>query len=194
MKASRSPSPSRSAKSQPRQAPTSMPLNGLAPPSAARRPAPHRAGVLEDSSGCRRNPRPRVEVAVAVEIGEARHAVDAHVDAVERIGGAGLLREDRRGGGAGVPEIAAACRSGPRRPHQGRHRRRDRRSRRVEGPDVDAVERIGGAGLLRKGRGAGSAGCGRVERAVGSPTTGSRSPSPSRSAKVGCWSRGTRRR
>jgi len=45
-----------------------------------------------------------VEVAVAVEVGENRRAVVPHT-AVERIGGAGALGEDRRGGRAGVLEI-----------------------------------------------------------------------------------------
>ena len=46
-----------------------------------------------------------VEVAVAVEVGEAGRAVGPHIDAVERIGGAGARGEGRRGGRAGVLEI-----------------------------------------------------------------------------------------
>ena len=71
-----------------------------------------------------------VEVAVAVEVGEARRAAEPHVDAVERIGGAGALGEGRRHGRAGVLEI------------------------------VQGAVRL-------------------------TPTTASRSPSPSRSAKLG---------
>ncbi len=55
-----------------------------------------------------------VGVAVAVEVGEARHAVQPHSDAVERIGGAGLLGEGRReggeAGGVGDLELEAAAR------------------------------------------------------------------------------------
>ena len=46
-----------------------------------------------------------VEVAVAVEVGEARRAADPHIDAVERIGGAGTFDEGRRKRRAGVLEI-----------------------------------------------------------------------------------------
>ena len=46
-----------------------------------------------------------VEVAVAVEVGEAGRAVVPHIDAVERIGGAGARGEGRRDGRAGVLEI-----------------------------------------------------------------------------------------
>ena len=65
-----------------------------------------RAGVLEIVQGADVFPDDGVEVAVAVEVGEARRAVVPHIDAVERIGGAGALGEGRRGGRAGVLEIA----------------------------------------------------------------------------------------
>ncbi len=59
-----------------------------------------RAGVLEIVQGALEIPDDGVEVAVAVEVGEARRAVAPHSDGVDRIGGAGLLRErDRCGGG-----------------------------------------------------------------------------------------------
>ena len=47
-----------------------------------------------------------VEVAVAVEVGEARRAIEGHIDAVERIGRAGALGEGGRDDRAGVLEIA----------------------------------------------------------------------------------------
>ena len=65
-----------------------------------------RAGVLEIVQGAVAFPDDGVEVAVAVEVGEARRAADPHIDAVERIGGAGPLGEGRRDGRAGVLEIA----------------------------------------------------------------------------------------
>ena len=120
------------------------------------------AGVAEIMKGAVDLPRDEVEIAVAVEIGEGRRghrgstgAVD--IDAVERIGGAGPLGEDRRDGGAGVLEIAERAdfvsdngieiavavevgEGGRAIAH------------------TDAIERIGGAGLHREGRGGGGAG------------------------------------
>jgi hypothetical protein len=64
-----------------------------------------RAGVLEIAQGTVVLPDDGVEVAVAVEVGESRRAEEAHIDAVERIGGAGALGEGRRDGRAGVLEI-----------------------------------------------------------------------------------------
>ena len=51
-----------------------------------------RAGVPEIVQDAVTVPDDGVEVAVAVEVGEARRAVVPHIDAVERIGGAGALR------------------------------------------------------------------------------------------------------
>ena len=98
------------------------------------------------------SPDDGVEVAVAVEVGEAGRAVVPHIDAVERIGGAGPLDEGRRDGRAGVLEIvqgavvvaddgvevAVAVEVGE--------------AGRAEVPHIDAVERIGGAGPLGEGR------------------------------------------
>ena len=55
-----------------------------------------RAGVLEIVQGAVEFPDDGVEVAVAVEVGEAGRAVVPHIDAVERIGGAGARGEGRR--------------------------------------------------------------------------------------------------
>ena len=62
-----------------------------------------RAGVLERAQGAVVFADDGVEVAVAVEVGEARRAKGPQIDAVERIGGAGALGERRRGA-AGVLE------------------------------------------------------------------------------------------
>src|SRR5258705_11271152 len=70
-----------------------------------------RAGVLEIVQGTVVLPDDGVEVAVAVEVGEARLSEGPrtlHIDAVERIGGAGALGEGGRDGRAGVLEIVQA--------------------------------------------------------------------------------------
>ena len=121
-----------------------------------------RAGVLEIVQGTVVLPDDGVEVAVAVEVGEARLSEGPrtlHIDAVERIGGAGALGEGGRDGRAGVLEIvqeiaeafpddgvevAVAVEVGE--------------SRRAEEAHIDAVERIGGAGALGEGRRDGRAG------------------------------------
>ena len=54
-----------------------------------------------------------VELAVAVEIGEAGRAAVPHIDAVERIGGAGARDEGRRGGRSVVLEIVQGAEALP---------------------------------------------------------------------------------
>ena len=100
-----------------------------------------------------------VEVAVAVEVGEAGRAGDPHIDAVERIGGAGALGEGRRGGRAGVLEIVQGAVVFPDDGVEVAVAVEVGEARRAAEPHIDAVERIGGAGLLRERRdGGGEAG------------------------------------
>ena len=91
-----------------------------------------------------------VEVAVAVEVGEAGRAVGPHIDAVERIGGAGARGEGRRDGRAGVLEIVQGAVVFPDDGVEVAVAVEVGEARRAEVPDIDAVERIGGAGLLRE--------------------------------------------
>ena len=109
-----------------------------------------RAGVLEIAQGAGRFPDDGVEVAVAVEVGEAGRADGPHIDAVERIGGAGLLGEGRRDGRAGVLEIVQGAVVFPDDGVEVAVAVEVGEARRAEGPHIDAVERIGGAGLLRE--------------------------------------------
>ena len=90
--------------------PTWTPSNGLAAPVRAVKAGAGRSGVLE-MLGCRVSPDDGVEVAVAVEVGEARRAVAPHIDAAEWIGDAGPLGKGGRGGRAGVLRNSAGCRS-----------------------------------------------------------------------------------
>ena len=91
-----------------------------------------------------------VEVAVAVEVGEAGRAVEPHIDAVERIGGAGALGEGRRNGRAGVLEIVQVAVEFPDDGVEVAVAVEVGEARRAEGSYVDSVEWIGGAGLLRE--------------------------------------------
>ena len=99
-----------------------------------------------------------VEVAVAVEVGEAGRASVPHIDAVERIGSAGALGEGRRGGRAGVLEIAQGAAEFPDDGVEVAVAVEVGEARRAEEPHIDAVEWIGGAGALGEGRRGGRAG------------------------------------
>ena len=107
-----------------------------------------RAGVLEIAQGAVALPDDGVEVAVAVEVGEAGVAEDPHIDAVERIGGAGARGEGRRGGRAGVLEIVQVAFELPDDGVEVAVAVEVGEAGRAEAPHIDAVERIGGAGLL----------------------------------------------
>src|SRR4051812_1717497 len=61
--------------------------------------------VLEIVQGAVEGPDRRVEIAVAVEVGKSGHGIEWRCEAIERIGGADLLDEDRRRRGPGVLEI-----------------------------------------------------------------------------------------
>ena len=89
-----------------------------------------------------------VEVAVTVEVGEARRAVEPHIDAVERIGGAGARGEGRRAGRAGILEIAQGAVVCPDDGVEVTVAVEVGEAGRAEVPHIDGVERIGGAGLL----------------------------------------------
>ena len=118
-----------------------------------------RAGVLEIVQEAIVFPDEDIEVAVAIEVGENRRAVKAHIDAVERIGGARLLGEVRRGVvRRGVEEIAQGAVFTDS--HEGVEVAvavEVGEVGRGEEPDIDAVERIGGAGALGEGRDLGCA-------------------------------------
>ena len=117
-----------------------------------------RAGVLEIVQGAVAFPDDGVEVAVAVEVGEARRAGEPHIDAVERIGGAGALGEGRRGGRAGVLEIVQGAVEFPDDGVEVAVAVEVGEARRAVVPHIEAVERIGGAGALGEGRRNGRAG------------------------------------
>ena len=103
-------------------------------------------------------PDDEVEVAVAVEVGEAGRADVPHIDAVERIGGAGALGEGRRDGRAGVLEIAQAAVLSPTTASRSPSPSRSAKLGVALSSHIDAVERIGGAGALGEGRRGGRAG------------------------------------
>ena len=145
------------------------------------------AGVEEIVQRAELFPDDGVEVAVAVEIGEAGRAEQPQIDAIERIGGAGALGESRRGGRAGVLEIVQVAVNVPDDGVEVAVAVEVGEAGPGPAPHIDAIERIGWAGAFGEGRSKrpcrcsrNSAGCRRV-----SPTTASRSPSPSRSAKLG---------
>ena len=118
-----------------------------------------RAGVLEIVQGAEPVPDDEVEVAVAVEIGEAGRAEVTHIDAVERIGGAGARGEGRRDGRAGVLEIVQVAVLFPDDGVEVAVAVEVGEARRAEEPHIDAVQRICHAGLLREQRdGGGEAG------------------------------------
>ena len=89
-----------------------------------------------------------VEVAVVVEVGEARRAQAPDIDAVERICGAGARGEGRRAGRAGVLEIAQGAVDFPDDGVEVAVAVEVGEAGRAVGPHIDGVERIGGAGLL----------------------------------------------
>ena len=93
-----------------------------------------------------------VDAAVAVEVGEAGRAVEPHIDAVERIGGAGALGEGRRNGRSGVLEIVQDAVDFPDDGVEVAVAVEVGEARRAAGPHNDAVERIGGAGTFGEGR------------------------------------------
>ena len=117
-----------------------------------------RAGVLEIVQGAVEFPDDGVEVAVAVEVGEARRAFEPHIDGVERIGGAGALGEGRRGGRAGVLEIVQVAVNVPDDGVEVAVAVEVGEAGRAVLPHIDAVERIGGAGAVGEGRRGGRAG------------------------------------
>ena len=158
--ASRSPSPSRSAKLGVLKIPTVDAverIGGAGARGEGRRDG--RAGVLEIAQGAVVCPDDGVEVAVAVEVGEAGRAGGPHIDAVERIGGAGARGEGRRDGRAGVLEIVQDAVVFPDGGVEVAVAVEVGEAGRASDPHIDAVERIGGAGLLRERRdGGGEAG------------------------------------
>jgi hypothetical protein len=109
-----------------------------------------RAGVLEIVQGAVVVADDGVEVAVAVEVGEAGRAAILKIDSVERIGGTGPLGEGRRDGGAGVLEIVVMAEVVPDDGVEIAVAVEVGEAGRAEVPNIDAVERVGGAGLLRK--------------------------------------------
>src|SRR5215217_5995441 len=158
--ASRSPSPSRSAKLGVLKFPTSTPLKGIG-----------HAGLLHED---RRNCCPGileivlrsvvfadhgVEVTVPVKIRKARRAVGPNSDAVEGIGSAGDGHEVRRDGSRrGVFDIIQIAEV---LAHDGVEVAvpvEVPEARRAVEPKIDAVERIARAGALHEGRSGGRAG------------------------------------
>ena len=111
-----------------------------------------RAVVLEIAQGAVACPDDGVEVAVAVEVGEAGRARAPHNDGVERIGGAGALGEGRRGGRAGVLEVVQGAVACPDDGVEVAVAVEVGEAGRAFVPHIDAVERIGGAGARGEGR------------------------------------------
>ncbi len=109
-----------------------------------------RAGVLEIVQGAVVVADDGVEVAITVEVGEAGRAAILKIDSVERIGGTGPLGEGRRDGGAGVLEIVVMAEVVPDDGVEIAVAVEVGEAGRAEVPNIDAVERVGGAGLLRK--------------------------------------------
>ena len=111
-----------------------------------------RRGVEEIVHGAVVCPDDGVELAVAVEVGEAGRARESHIDAVERIGGAGARDEGRRNGRSGVLEIEQGAEALPDDGVGVAVAVEVGEARRAFVPHIDAVERIGGAGALGEGR------------------------------------------
>ena len=153
---------------------TPTPLNGLAAPVRAVKAGAVAEPVFSNIvQAAVVFPDHGVEVAVAVEVGEARRAEEPHIDGVERIGGAGTFDEGRRKGRAVVLEIAQGAVACPDDGVEVAVAVEVGEAGRARAPHNDGVERIGGAGALGEGRRGGRAGVLEVvQGAVACPDDG----------------------